>query len=125
MLLKTKKNELFERRKKRVRFNISKHNKTKRVRLSVFRSGRHIYAQLIDDVKHMTVASASSVSKELKSTADNLAANIDTAKKVGALLAQKAKDLGINKVVVDRGGYLFHGRVRALVESAVEHGLEC
>ena len=88
-------------------------------RLAVYRSTKHIYAQLIDDVNHVTIASASSNDKDLK---EKLAhgGNIEAAKVVGETIAQKAK---INKVVFDRGGFLYHGRVAALAEAAREAGL--
>ena len=87
-------------------------------RLSVFRSNRAIYCQLIDDVTGVTLASASATDPSVK--ADN---RVDQAKQVGALIAQKAKDLNINSVVFDRSGYLFHGRVKALADGARENGL--
>lgn len=91
-------------------------------RLAVYRSTKHIYAQLIDDEKHVTIASASSVDKELK---EKLAhgGNIEAAKVVGEAIAKKAKKAGIECVVFDRGGFLYHGRVAALAEAAREAGL--
>jgi len=93
-----------------------------RVRLSVFRSGRHIYAQVIDDAAGRTLAAASSLEKALRDTlktgADRAAAG-----EVGKLIAQRAVAAGVKDVVFDRGGYLFHGRVKALAEGAREGGL--
>ena len=91
-------------------------------RLAVYRSTKHIYAQLIDDEKHVTIASASSVDKDLK---EKLAhgGNIEAAKIVGEAIAQKAKKAGIECVVFDRGGFLYHGRVAALADAAREAGL--
>ena len=91
-------------------------------RLAVFRSTKHIYAQLIDDEKHVTVASASSNDKDLKEKISN-GGNIDAAKAVGEAIAKKAKKAGIECVVFDRGGFLYHGRVAALADAAREAGL--
>jgi large subunit ribosomal protein L18 len=93
-----------------------------RTRLSVFRSSKQIYAQLIDDVKGVTIASASSVEKSLRE-GRKTGANIDAAKAVGKLIAERAKEKGIKDVVFDRGGYLYHGRVKALADAAREGGL--
>ena len=108
-----------DRRKRRVRYSIRK-RAGGRVRLSVFRSGKHIYAQLIDDSKGLTVASASSMDKELKlkKTADS-----EAAKAVGTLIATRAAKAKVKQVVFDRGAYLFHGRVKALADAAREAGL--
>ena len=112
---------LFARRKERVRIQIRK-RAVGRVRLSVFRSGKHIYAQLIDDSKGVTLASASSLDKEVKSAVKSTS-TVEAAKKIGEVIAKKAKDAKVTNVVFDRGGYLFHGRVKALADSAREHGL--
>ena len=93
-----------------------------RARLSVFRSSKHIYAQVIDDLKGETLASASSLEKAMRETG-NTGANIDAAKAVGKLLAERAVKNGVTEVVFDRGGYLYHGRVKALAEAARESGL--
>ena len=92
-----------------------------RPRLNVFRSNKNIYAQLIDDTNGTTVASASTIDAELSLTATG---NIDAAKQVGELIAKRAQDKGYKSVVFDRGGYIFHGRVKALAEAAREAGLE-
>ncbi len=92
-----------------------------RPRLAVFRSNRHISAQLIDDVSGRTIASASTVEPTLRGDATG---NIDAAKKVGALVAERARAAGITKVVFDRGGFLYHGRVAAVADAAREAGLE-
>ncbi len=114
--------ELFERRKRRVRRRIAKRS-SGRPRLSVFRSNKHIYAQIIDDSRGITLAAASSLDQalkgELKSGGDKAAAS-----KVGVLIAERAKAAGIEKVVFDRGGYRYHGRIKALADSAREGGLE-
>ena len=91
-----------------------------RPRLSVFRSANHIYAQVIDDVNQKTLASASSVEKSF----DGYGGNIDGASKVGQMIAEKAKEKGVSKIVFDRNGYLFHGRVKALADAARAGGLQ-
>jgi large subunit ribosomal protein L18 len=93
-----------------------------RARLSVFRSSKHIYAQVIDDVKGLTIAAASSVEKDMRGSLKT-GANVDAAKAVGKLVAQRATEKGIKQVVFDRGGYLYHGRVKALADAAREGGL--
>jgi len=105
-------------RHKRVRSKVS--GTPERPRLNVFRSETNIYAQIIDDTKGVTLVSASSMDKEF----DGKGSNCEAAKKVGQQLAQRAKDKGIDTVVFDRGGYLYHGRVKALAEGAREGGLE-
>ena len=112
---------LFLRRKQRVR-NRLKTVSGGRLRLSVFRSSKHIYAQVIDDAKGETLVAASSIDKTLK---DGLktGADIAAAVAVGKLLATRASEKGITTVVFDRGGYLFHGRVKALADAAREGGL--
>ncbi len=107
---------LFARRKRRVRTTL-KARAGGRPRLSVHRSGRHIYAQIIDDAKGHTVAAASTLGWKAGS-------NVDAAAKVGATLAEAAKKAGVTTVVFDRGGFLFHGRVKALADAAREGGLE-
>jgi large subunit ribosomal protein L18 len=94
-----------------------------RKRLSVFRSSKHIYAQVIDDIKGETLASASSLEKEMRGSLKN-GANIAAAKAVGKLLAERAAAKGVKDVVFDRGGYLYHGRVKALADAAREGGLK-
>ncbi len=96
--------------------------KNGRARLSVFRSSKHIHAQLIDDVKGHTLVAASSLEKSLRE-GRKTGANIDAAKAVGKLIAERAKEKGITDVVFDRGGYIYHGRVKALAEAAREGGL--
>ena len=108
-----------ERRKARVRRAI-RLNAAGRVRLSVHRSGKHIYAQVIDDVRGDTLAAASSLEKSLRGKSG---ANVDAAKVVGKLLAERAAAKGVKDVVFDRGGYLYHGRVKALADAAREGGL--
>ena len=106
------------RRHARVRKNIS--GTAERPRLNVFRSAKHIYAQVIDDVKGVTLVSASSMDKDF----EGFGGNIEAAKKVGNMIAKKAAEKGITKAVYDRGGFVYHGRVKALAEGAREGGLE-
>ena len=94
---------------------------TSRPRLAIFRSLNHIYAQVIDDEKGVTLCSASTVEK---SVGVSLGGNIDAAKAIGRLIAERAKERGITNVVFDRGGYIYHGRVRFLAEAAREAGLQ-
>jgi large subunit ribosomal protein L18 len=117
----SKAKELFERRRARVRTSLRKKS-IGRPRLSVFRSGLHIYVQIIDDVNGSTLAAASTVDKELKGKLKT-GANIDAAKAVGKLIAERAVSKGIKEVVFDRGGYIYHGRVKALADAAREAGL--
>jgi large subunit ribosomal protein L18 len=105
-------------RHKRVRAKIS--GTPERPRLNVYRSNTNIYAQLIDDVNGVTICAASSVEKDF----DGNGGNCDAAKKVGLKLAERAKEKGFTGVVFDRGGYIFHGRVKSLAEGAREGGLE-
>ncbi len=111
----------FERRRRRTRFALRQRGKG-RMRLCVFRSGKHIYAQLIDDEAGRTLAAASSLDKtlrgEIKTGADRSAAA-----EVGRVLAERAKSAGVETVVFDRGGYRYHGRVKALADAAREAGL--
>jgi large subunit ribosomal protein L18 len=117
----SKTKELFERRRARVRTSLRKKS-IGRPRLSVYRSGLHIYVQIIDDVNGNTLAAASTVDKELKGKLKT-GANIDAAKAVGKLIAERAVSKGIKEVVFDRGGYIYHGRVKALADAAREAGL--
>lgn len=94
-----------------------------RPRLSVFRSGRQIYAQVIDDIKGVTVAAASTLEAELKDKLKS-GANTEAATQVGKLVAERAKKAGISKVVFDRGAYMYHGRVKALADGARAGGLD-
>lgn len=110
------------RRKKRVRRKIR--GSSERPRLCVFRSSRHIYAQLIDDQSGKTVAEVSSISKELAPKIVNRGGNKEAAGLVGRTIAGRALASGINKVTFDRNGFLYHGRVKALSEGAREGGLE-
>ena len=110
---------LFERRRRRVRSALRARAAGK-PRLSVHRSGRHIYAQVIDDAAGKTIVAASTLDKDLK----NAGATCDAASSVGKTLAERAKKAGVSAVVFDRGGFLFHGRVKALADAAREGGLE-
>jgi large subunit ribosomal protein L18 len=118
MVNKADKNKSRLKRHRRVRAKIS--GTAARPRLSVFRSAKHIYAQLIDDATQSTLVCASSMDKDF----EGLGSNKDAARKVGQLVAKKAIDKGITEVVFDRGGYIFHGRVSQLAEGAREGGLK-
>ncbi len=113
--------QLYRRRRRRTRLQIARRGRS-RPRLSVFRSGKHIYAQVIDDSRGVTLAAASSLDgglrKKLKTGAD-----VNAAGEVGKLIAKRALDAGVKEVVFDRGGYLYHGRVKALAAAARESGL--
>ena len=111
---------LFDRRRRRVRTTLRQRAAGK-PRLSVHRSGRHIYAQVIDDTAGKTLAAASTLDKDLKG---KTGATRDSAAAVGKTLAERAKAAGVSSVVFDRGGFLFHGRVKALADAAREGGLE-
>ncbi len=111
--------KLFDRRKHRTRYRIVQ--TAERPRLSVFRSGKHIYAQVIDDRAGGTVAAASSNEKEGKLAKTW---NLDAAKFVGQKIAERTLAKGVKQVVFDRGGYIYHGRVKALADAARESGLE-
>jgi large subunit ribosomal protein L18 len=109
----------FQRRRLRVRRTLRK-NSAGRPRLSVHRSSKHIYAQVIDDASGRTVVAASSLEKDLKATSG---ADKAAAANVGKLLAERAVKAGVKEVVFDRGGYMFHGRIKALADAAREGGL--
>jgi large subunit ribosomal protein L18 len=116
--------ELFERRQRRARFKLRKVS-GERPRLSVFRSSKHIYAQVIDDVKGITVAAASTLDEETKKAlTKGKGTDKEAAAVVGKLVAQRAKKAGVTVVVFDRGGYIYHGRVKALGDAARESGLK-
>jgi len=111
-----------ERRTAKVRRNVRR-AAGQRARLSVFRSSKHIYAQIIDDTKGETLVSASSLEKEMR-TSFKTGANIEAAKAVGKRVAERATSKGVTQVIFDRGGYLYHGRVKALADAAREGGLK-
>ena len=110
------------RRKQRVRLSLRR-SANGRPRLSVFRSSKHIYAQIIDDLKGGTLVAASSMEKAMRD-GGKTGANIDAAKAVGKLVAERAAEKGVKDVVFDRGRYLYHGRVKALADAAREAGLK-
>ena len=117
MISKPDKNKIRQKRHKRVRGKLS--GTAERPRLNVFRSNTGIYAQVIDDVAGVTLASASALDKEISG-----GNKTETAAAVGKLIAERAAEKGVKVVVFDRGGYLYHGRVQALAEAARENGLE-
>jgi large subunit ribosomal protein L18 len=118
MIKKPEKKEIRSRIHKRIRRKLA--GTAERPRLAVFRSVAHIYAQVIDDTAGATMVSASSVDKGAKTNGGNVAA----AKAIGKLVAERAKEKGVKSVVFDRGGYQYHGRVKALADAAREAGLE-
>ncbi|MGP4072803.1 50S ribosomal protein L18 [Piscibacillus sp. B03] len=119
MITKADKNAVRKKRHSRMRRTLA--GTAERPRLNVYRSNKHIYAQLIDDQNSQTVASASTVDPEFKGETTG---NVEAAKQVGELVAKRAVDKGYKSVIFDRGGYLYHGRVKALAEAAREAGLE-
>ena len=110
------------RRRNRLRYQLRQRS-AGRPRLSVFRSGKHIYAQVIDDAAGRTLASASSLDRSLREGL-RTGADMNAAAAVGKLIAERAKEAGVSQVVFDRGAYLYHGRVKALAEAARESGLD-
>ena len=119
MISKIDKNKVRLKRHARVRTKLS--GTAEKPRLNVYRSNKHIYAKIIDDVKGVTLAQASSQDKDIANTS---ASKVDLATTVGQEIAKKANDKGIKEIVFDRGGYLYHGRVKALADAARENGLE-
>ena len=114
--------ELLNKRKARVRIALKKAANGK-PRLSVFRSGKHIYAQVIDDTKGATVVSASTLDKEIRDSIKK-SSTVEAAGFVGKVVAERAVKAGVSEVVFDRGGYIYHGRVKALADAAREAGLK-
>lgn len=119
MITKTDKNAIRKKRHKHVRRSVN--GTAERPRLNVFRSAKHIYAQLIDDDKQVTLVSASTLEKE--GNIEN-GGNVEAAKEIGKKVAERALEKGVEAVVFDRGGYLYHGRVKALADAAREAGLK-
>jgi large subunit ribosomal protein L18 len=113
----------FERRRRRARKTRAKIREKGKNRLSVFRSANHIYAQVIDDAQGHTLVSASTLDKEVAQSVSR-GGNSEAARKVGEVVARRAKEAGIEDVAFDRGGYKYHGRVQALAEGARENGLD-
>lgn len=118
MITKLDKNKVRKKRHARVRTKIQ--GTAERPRLNVYRSNKYIYAQIIDDVAGHTIVSASSLEKDF----EGAGSNVEAAAKVGELIAKRAVEKNITSVVFDRGGYLYHGRVKALAEAARENGLQ-
>ncbi|HIK07214.1 MAG TPA: 50S ribosomal protein L18 [Trichormus sp. M33_DOE_039] len=119
--MKLTRRESKQRRHKRIRGKVK--GSPERPRLAVFRSHEHIYAQVIDDTQHSTLVAASTVEPDLKSSLSS-GANCEASAQVGKLIAQRSLEKGITKVVFDRGGNLYHGRIKALAEAAREAGLD-
>jgi large subunit ribosomal protein L18 len=120
MIKKTSKDKIRQRIHIRIRKKLK--GTAERPRLTVFRSVAHIYAQVIDDVKGVTIVSANT--NEKAGDGSVAGGNVAAAKEIGKRVAERAKELGIGKVVFDRGGYIYHGRVKALADAAREAGLE-
>jgi large subunit ribosomal protein L18 len=118
----TSRAEARQKRKRRVRKRVR--GTPEKPRLSVFRSTRHIYAQIVDDANGKTLIECSSLSKELQSELKQKGGNKEGSTQVGAFVAKRASEKGIKRVVFDRNGFLYHGRIKALADSAREHGLE-
>jgi large subunit ribosomal protein L18 len=123
ILMITKSDKNVSRLKRHLRVRKKIEGTTLRPRLNIFRSSKHMYAQIIDDTKGVTIVAASTLDKDLGEAVSN-GGNVDAARQVGALIAKRAKEQGVVKVVFDRGGYLYHGRVQALADAAREAGLE-
>lgn len=122
MIKKPSRSAAREKRHYRLRNKIS--GTAQRPRLAVYRSDKHMYAQIIDDVEGNTLVSASTVEKEAKEKLGNKTSNVEAAKLVGQLVAKRAVEKGINEVVFDRGGYVYHGKIKALADAAREVGLQ-
>jgi large subunit ribosomal protein L18 len=122
----TKRNKAKRARRERAHLRLRKRvrGSAERPRLSVYKSLRFIYAQVIDDTRGHTMAQASSADPAVREALGKSTAGKEAAKKVGELVAQRAKDAGVEKVVFDRGGYIYHGRVQALADAAREKGLQ-
>jgi len=121
MLKKVNRKNETQKRHRRIRVNLK--GTADKPRLAVYRSNKHIYAQLIDDVKGITLLSASSIEGELKDKLSH-GGNVEASKELGKVIAEKAKAKGIKQIVFDRGGKIYHGRIAAIADSARENGLE-
>ncbi len=119
----TQKNRKQQTQKRHYRLRSTLSGTAERPRLAIFRSGKHIYAQVVDDVASNTLVSASTIDKDLRDRFKH-GGNIDAAKAVGELIAKRAQDKGVSNIVFDRGGNLYHGRVAALAQSARQAGLK-
>lgn len=115
---------LSQRKRRHVRVRAKVNGTATRPRLNIFRSQAHIYCQIIDDVKGHTLVSASDLEEAVREKVDKDARKVDRAKVVGELIAERAKAAGIGSVVFDRGGFLYHGRVKAIADGAREGGLK-
>lgn len=116
--------DLSPRQRRQIRVRSKIHGSPNRPRLNVFRSANHIYAQIIDDDKGHTLVAASTIETGVKGELTAESTKVDEAKKVGEVVAKRALEKGIKQVVFDRAGYLYHGRIKALAESAREAGLD-
>lgn len=116
-------NKLLHRRRLRTRFYLKRNNSNLFPRLSVYKSCGHIYAQVIDDVKGITLASSSTLCKSIKDILKKKKCNMEVAKLIGEDIAKKSLDCGVKQVIFDRGGYTYHGKIKALADAAREKGL--
>ena len=116
-MAKKNKNQIWQKKRKRVKYRIMQNNISNLPRLVIYRSNSNIYAQLVDDEKNITVLSASSIDKSLKKLIDKAANKIEISKIVGESLAKKIKDANIERIIFDRNGYKYHGRVKVLTEA--------
>ena len=121
MINKKSKAEVRVKKHNRLRFHIA--GTAEKPRLAVFRSNNHMYAQVIDDSKGITIAAASTVEKDIKAKLEKTN-NIDAASMIGTVIAERALEKGVKTVVYDRGGFLYHGKIKALADAAREAGLE-
>ena len=116
-MAKKSKYQIWKKKRQRIKYRIMKKNISNHPRLVVYRSNTNIYAQLIDDEKHITVLSASSIDKNLKKSIDKAANKIEKSKIVGESLSEKIKNAKIERIIFDRNGYKYHGRIKALTEA--------
>jgi len=121
MISKKNRKQETQKRHRRIRVNLA--GTAERPRLAVYRSNKHIYAQLIDDTKGVTLLSASSLEGELKEKLSH-GGNVEASKELGRIIAQKAQEKGIKEIVFDRGGKVYHGRIAAIADAARENGLQ-
>lgn len=123
-LKKRVKRKRHRRKRAHMRLRNRIHGTAERPRLAVFKSLKHVYAQLIDDFKGETLASASSLDPAVREEMETEGATVEAAKLIGKTVAERAKEKGIERVVFDRGGYIYHGKVKALADAARENGLD-
>ena len=123
-MAKKSKYQIWQKKRQRIKYRIMQKNVANHPRLVVFRSNSNIYAQLLDDEKRITILSASSMDKNIKSLIDKAANKIEKSRIVGESLAEKIKEAKIGRIIFDRNGYKYHGRVKALAEAVREAGIQ-